>query len=177
MQKRKIFIFCLIIIFAFSLFNIKNIFADSIFLTKEQSKNIEKNCDSIKKTLKKVQNSDRNTRVSLGSSFQSILSDYITPLNIRLVKNNHSNAELTVIQSQYAKTRDDFNHKYIEYSQELESLISMNCSDSQQFYEKLEKTREKRLEVIELAKDLDSIVDKHIETVQKLNDSLKEEEK
>ena len=174
MPRKKLLLFTLLIVFSISCANVVK--ADTN-LSEEKIENIETDCASIKRTLKSVQNTDRNTRVSLGRSFQTILSDFITPLNVRLVKNNDFNSTLADIQNEFAEAREDFNHKYIEYSQELETLISTECeNNAKDFYSKLESTRNKRTSVIESAKKLQGIVDKHVKSVEELRDSHKKDE-
>lgn len=172
MQRKKLFIFGLIVILSLSFIPLTTS-ADSI-VSNEKIENIEADCDSIKTTLKRIQNADRNTRVSIGRSFQSILTDFITPLNVRLVKNNAFNSELADIQNNYANAREDFNRDYISYSQEFETLLSINCKEEpEHFYDQLEKTREKRNVVSESVKRLQSIVDEHVKAVETLRDNLK----
>ncbi len=170
MQRKKLVLFVLLIVFSLS-FTIKT-FADSS-ISSEQSDNIENNCSSIKNTLKRVQNSDKNARVSLGRNFQVILADYITPLNVRLVKNNIFNNELANLQNEFSELREDFSRKYVEYSQELELLISTSCEESPAiFYDRLETTRTKRAAIIDSAKKLNTMIKKDIEIVTNLNESL-----
>ncbi len=174
MQRKKLLLFTLLTVFSISCANIVK--ADTN-LSEEKIDNIEANCSSVKRTLKSVQNTDRNTRVSLGRSFQTILSDFITPLNVRLVKNNDFNSKLADIQNDFANAREDFNHKYIEYSQELEALISTECeNNAEDFYAKLESTRTKRASVIEAAKKIQGIIENHIKSVEELRDSYKKVE-
>jgi hypothetical protein len=176
MQRKKLLLFALLSVFSISFVSIANA-ATEDNLSDEQIENIEANCASIKRTLKTVQNTDRNTRVSLGRSFQTISEDFITPLNVRLVKNNDFSNNLADIQNEYAEAREEFNRKYIEYSQELESLISTECKDNARgFYAKLESTRNKRTEVLKDAKKLQEIVEKHIQSVGELKNSYKKVE-
>ena len=147
--------------------------AIDITLTEEQSTNIRENCDSIKQSLKRVQNSDRNTRVSLGRSYQQILSDFITPLNVRLVKNNRFNSSLNELQNSFVTEREKFNQEYITYSQALETLLSTDCkSNSIDFYARLVATREARGKVAKEVKSLEGIINKHTETVKNLKNSF-----
>jgi hypothetical protein len=141
-------------------------------LSPEKLSNIENKCDSLKQSLKRIQNSDRNTRVSIGRSFQTITNNFVTPLNVRLVKNNRSNSELTDIQSELANARDNFNRKYIEYSQGLEDLIAFDCKNNPEgFYRQLEKTRAKRGEVASASKAVTAVIEKHVSTVKKIRDN------
>lgn len=149
-------------------------YADEPVLSEEKIDNIKTNCRDIKQTLKTVQNSDRNTRVSLGQSYQLVIADYIMPLNIRLVKNNIANSELANIQSRFVSAREDFNHKYITYSQELEGLMNTDCyADPIGFYHKLDNTRNARASVAESVGIINSIIDDQEKNVLLLRDSLR----
>lgn len=148
--------------------------ATDVELPEEKLDNIRTNCRDIKQSLKRVQNSDRNIRVSLGQTYQLVMADYITPLNLRLVKNNIPNSDLSSIQSRFASAREAFNRNYITYSQELEALMDIDCSaNPQEFYQQLETTRSARATVAETVGILNSIIDEQEQTVTFLRDSLK----
>lgn len=100
----------------FSFLTVTHTFANDSILSNDQAENLKANCSSIKNSLKQIQNSDRNTRISIGYTYQTILADFITPLNVRLIKNNSSDPSLSQIQNQFVALREDFNHKYIEHS-------------------------------------------------------------
>ena len=174
MQKKKIILPLLSLILMFSFLTVTHTFANDSILSNDQAENLKANCSSIKNSLKQIQNSDRNTRISIGYTYQTILADFITPLNVRLIKNN-SDPSLSQIQNQFVALREDFNHKYIEYSQELESLLNIDCSSEPvAFYHRLESTRNKRSEIITLAEDINKAIDQHQSSVNSLKDSLKE---
>ena len=143
-------------------------------LTDEQIGNIATNCPSIKESLKRVQNSDRNTRVSIGRTYQSILTNFITPLNVRLVKNNRSDSELNNIQSKFSDARDAFTHDYVSYSQDLEALIAIDCKATPvDFYHQLEKTRSSRQKIASDISSINFIISDHVKAVTDLRNSLK----
>lgn len=171
MTGKKIIIFgALVLSLAFSFSNIS--FAETE-VSSEKLENIAMDCDSIKQTLKRIQNIDKNTRISVGRSYQSILTDFITPLNVRLVKNNKSSIELNDIQARFAEARENFNHSYISYSQEFENLLNTDCkNDSKTFYTQLEKTREKRVEVADSMKKIREIINEHTKEVRKIKDTF-----
>lgn len=174
MLWRKSYLLALPLVFSISLAPIAN--AMDFEISEEKIDNIKANCNDIKQTLKRVQNSDRNTRVSLGQTYQLIMADYITPLNLRLVKNNISSPELSSVQSRFASAREDFNRKYITYSQNLENLMNADCkSDPIGFYDKLIQTRESRQTVAESVGIINSIIDDQERNVTLLRDSLRPE--
>ena len=163
MQKQKIILPLLSLILMFSFLTVAHTFANDSILSNDQAENLKTNCSSIKNSLKQIQNSDRNTRISIGYTYQTILADFITPLNVRLIKNNSSDPNLSQIQNQFVALREDFNHKNIDCSNEPIA-----------FYHRLESTRNKRSEIITLAEDLNKIIDQHQSSVNSLKDSLKE---
>ena len=63
-------------------------------ISESQKTVIVDNCDKIKETLTTVQHQDSRTRVYLGRYYETILTNFITPLNLRLVENNISDPKL-----------------------------------------------------------------------------------
>lgn len=146
--------------------------------TDEQLSNIQENCPSIKESLRKVQRLDSKTRTTLGATYQSILTRYITPLNVRLVKNNQTDQNLSDLQTEFVNERENFNHDFISYSQKMESLISIDCKNSpKDFYEKLTETREARKKLNDSAKAVNSIIFEQSKSVESLRDSISKEKK
>ena len=106
---------------------------------------IKERCESIRDNLKVVQKNDAKARVHLGGRFETVLSKFIMPLNMRLVENGLPSAELVENQNDFSKAKTIFVNDYINYQQELEELVAMGCkNEPKQFYEKLEKVRQKR---------------------------------
>ena len=154
-------------------FSSTSLFAAETILTDEQTDNIIDNCTSIRDSLKRLQKEDSRTRVYLGQIYQHVISDYITPLNVRLVKNNLTNSALMDIQSSFTETREAFNRSFISYSQKLEKLVAINCKEKpEEFYEKLEDVREARKEVNDLATELQEIIRDHRSAVNSVMKSL-----
>jgi hypothetical protein len=109
---------------------------------------ISMSCNSIRFTMKDLQKSDATMRVYLGSTYERILTDFITNLNLRLIKNSQAPTDLTTLQSTFSSERDFFSRIFIDYSKSLEDLVAYDCkSDPYGFYDRLETTREKREEV------------------------------
>lgn len=176
MTGKKIIIFgMLVLTLGFSFQNFT--FANSE-ISSEKLENIEMDCQSIKQTLKRVQNMDKNTRISFGRSYQTILTNFITPLNVRIVKNNMTNSNLATIQEDFANAREDFNHSYISYSQEFETLLNTDCkAEPENFYNQLVKTREKRAEVAKSIKKIREIITEHTNEVEKFKATFGEVKK
>ena len=62
-------------------------------ISEAQENAIVEHCSAIRSSLKDLQRADSRTRVYLGSYYDEILTNFITPLNMRLVENNLSNAD------------------------------------------------------------------------------------
>lgn len=165
-------LFSLLIVF----FSANNSFAEEVesnVITEAQKSSIAKHCDAIKDTLKATQRSDSHARTYLGSIYESALNQFITPLNVRLIKDNRSVAEFTELQAKFVSTRTDFNSSFITYSKSLEDLINTDCANSpQDFYSKLTTTRQERAIVDGHAKKLEQLISKHKQKVTSLEQTL-----
>ncbi|MBQ2638983.1 hypothetical protein IJF91_02885 [Candidatus Saccharibacteria bacterium] len=152
-MKRKILslVFILASLTYFSVFPVSDVRAEEE-IPEEKLSNIETNCASIKESLKRTQNADKNTRISLGRTYQTLLTDFITPLNVRLMKNNRFDSTLADLQLNFSNDRDTFNQAYIEYSKAFEILLSIDCrNEPTRFYRQLEEARTKRKTVSKAA--------------------------
>lgn len=142
-------------------------------ISKVQEDAISKNCDTIKDILKTVQRSDSKTRVYLGSYYETILSKYITPLNMRLVESNLSNADLVENQNKFATAKTTFANDFTKYQQLLEELIGVDCKNNpNDFYDKLKLVREKRKTMEQDVLELRSLISKHAKLVNNLKGKL-----
>ena len=148
-----------------------NLFAAE--LSDEQIGNISTNCASIKLRLKQIQKNDARSRVNLGAQFEIISTNLMMNLNLRLVKNNIANANVSRQQTDFAAERESFKSDYISYSQELEKLISINCKDEpQNFYDQLETVRSRRATVAGHVKRLSEMAAEHRKTILDMRDGL-----
>lgn len=142
-------------------------------LTDLQKGVISQNCASMKQSLKSLQKADSRTRIHLGSNYEIILNKFMTPLNLRLTRDNHPDPNLSAIQSDFAISRATFSKRFIKYSQNLEELISINCqSEPEHFAKQLDKTRKSRAKVADAVATLHRLVERHSATVRKLQESL-----
>ena len=149
----------------FILFNSVHVSADTpkAKLTDDQRGEISMNCSSIKSSLKKLQVSDAKIRSLLGANYQTMLNSYITPFNLRLVKNNQNLGGLSDLQSNFVLQKNDFNSFYITYSQQFENLLSIDCQKNpDDFYNQLITTRESRKELNQKVEDLTKTVEKYL---------------
>lgn len=135
--------------------------------------NISMNCASIQTSLKNVQRNDSKTRVILGTNYQTLLSNYISPLNVRLIKNNLPDSTLISIQSEAITSRNSFTNLFVTYSQRLESLISIDCKNQPDaFYSELENVRYLRSQLEESVNKVNTALSNHLKTVNQLREKL-----
>ncbi|MDO5451545.1 MAG: hypothetical protein Q4F56_00435 [Candidatus Saccharibacteria bacterium] len=138
-------------------------------ISENQKNAIVDHCDLIRNSLKSTQKTDARTRVYLGGYYETILSNYIVPLNVRLVENNLSTAELVENQNKFAEVKTLFANDFVSYQQELEELVSMNCKeDPGGFYGQLDKVRQKRKAVEQDTLRIRNLISEHVKLVNQL---------
>lgn len=153
-----------------SLFSLKT-YAET--LSDNQKEVITEYCATIKQSLKSIQYFDVDNRVKLGSKYETALSKFITPFNVRAVKNNLSPAELTDLQKNFADYKANFATDFTAYSKQLEELIAIDCQkDPANFYDKLLSTREAREKVRQDTINLNGILHKYKEIVTRIGEKL-----
>ncbi len=139
----------------------------------EELNNISQNCASIKQSLAQLQRADSRTRTYLGSAYEKIARDFITPLSLRLSRNNYNVEEITNIEKQFSETQMNFRNYYTEYMRDLDGLIATDCqSRPQEFYDRLKDTRKKREALHTTAQQLSELINKQSRAVKKLQESL-----
>lgn len=142
-------------------------------ITENQEKMIVSKCSEMKEQLKTVQKNDARARVHLGGRYETILTKFIMPLNVRLVENNLSSAELIENQNNFAETKNLFSNDYINYQQGLEELVAIDCKNEPKvFYDKLEKVRQKRKIVEQDTLKLRNLLSRHLKMVAELRSKL-----
>lgn len=142
-------------------------------ISESQSGAIVQNCASIKQSLRALQRTDARSRSYLGSAYETLLSKFITPLNLRLISTNQPNANLTTIHSNIIETRKNFINEYTTYSQALEDLISADCyKHPEDFYDKLQDTKRKRANLSGTTTTLRNFLSEYLTAVRKLKNTL-----
>lgn len=140
-------------------------------LNERQTSAISQNCPTIKQSLVQLQKVDSKTRTYLGTTYETLVNKFITPLNLRLVKNNRPT--LSSIQSKFTDEQTHFKDEYTTYMRELEELIAIDCQNSpQDFYKKLETVRKKRAELRETTTKLSKYANEQYSAVKKLQEEL-----
>lgn len=132
---------------------------------------ISQNCDSIHHSLSQLQKVDSKVRTFLGTSYETVATKFITPLNLRLVKNNRPT--LSTIQSEFNTEQAIFRDAYTVYMRELEGLIAMDCNaHPDDFYSQLVKVREERAILHNSALKMNKLVTDQYKAVLDLRNSL-----
>lgn len=138
-------------------------------ISPNQSAAIVEHCDTIKDELKKVQKEDARVRVYLGGYYETILTKFITPLNVRLVENNLSSAGLVENQNNFAGTKTLFANDFIAYQQGLEELVGLDCKqEPEKFYDKLTTVRQKRKIMVQDVLKMRNLISEHVRLVEGL---------
>lgn len=142
-------------------------------ISEEQKGAIVQNCASIKQSLRTLQRTDARSRSYLGSAYETILSKFIAPLNLRLININQPNANLTTIHSSIIDTRKNFITEYTTYSQALEDLVASDCyNHPEEFYDKLQDTKKKRANVSTTTTNFRNLLSEYLTGVRKLKSTM-----
>lgn len=142
-------------------------------LTDEQRGTISQNCGTIHQSLHQLQRVDSRTRVYLGTSYETILSSFMTPLVTRLDKNGTPSDSLTATATEFTTTRGDFAQTFTEYQKSLEELVNYDCqSDPDGFYAKLQATRSERANLNQITIQLRALITQQVTNVKQLGESL-----
>jgi len=138
-------------------------------LSENQQGSISQGCNTIRQSFKLLRRSDSHARTYLGSNFEAISSNFITPLNLYLIKNNQPHANLLEIQTSFATARTNFHDDFITYSRSLEALINLDCqSQPAVFYQQLLQVRQRRSELQDDIAKLKSLATQHYEIVNEM---------
>lgn len=144
-------------------------------LSEEKKGLISQNCGTIRQSLKNLQRTDSHARTYFGAIYETVSSKFITPLNLRLVKNNISSTTLMELQTNLASSKSKFSSDFIDYSKSLEELINIDCRlNPNEFYAKLIKTRQKRATVAADLKKLNELVTSSVSASEKIKEKLDE---
>ena len=145
------------------------IIGEAAALSEDQESEITQSCPTIKESLKKLQRSDSKTRSYLGATYQTLISDYIKPLNMNLVKSGHPSGTITELYSDILEERKKFGEKFTDYSLAFEELLLVDCkADAEGFYNKLGEVRKKRKALESSTKNLRSLLGNQYTAVKEL---------
>lgn len=147
-------------------------------ITKSQEAAIADHCNAVKESLKSVQRADARARVYVGGRYETILSKFVMPMNVWLVENNMSRADLIESQNSIAQLKLKFANDYVDYQQGLEQLVATDCkSQVPAFYDKLVQVRTKRKKVEKDMAKMTEALDEYKTRVGKLKEAVHEKEK
>lgn len=142
-------------------------------LAPERLTHISENCTFIKQALTQLQRADSRTRTYLGSSYETVANSFLSPINLRLVKNNRPAPELMNIQSEFSIAQTAFRNQYTSYMRSLESLIGTDCkAHPEEFATRLNVTRNSRANLHESTTRLNQLISDQEVAVRKLQESL-----
>lgn len=142
-------------------------------ISEEQKSAVSGHCEIIRDNLKEVQRADSRMRVYLGRYYETILTRFIMPLNLRLVENNLPGSGLIGNQNEFNTAQTDFKNDYIEYQKGLEELVAFDCkAEPEKFYEKLEVVRDKREVVAKDTTRLQKLASEQVKLVRDLEAEL-----
>ena len=142
-------------------------------LNDEKINLISEHCSIIKDNIKTIQHEDSRAYDHLGGYYDAVLYNFITPLNLSLIKNNMPNTNLADNQAGFVTARTKFTSDYIKYQRDLEVLLSLDCtSEPVKFYDKLTTAREDRAKVATDVSNLNSLLTKQQKLVTTLKESL-----
>lgn len=140
-------------------------------ISETQRASIVQNCSTIRQSLGQLQKVDSKVRTYLGTSYETIATKFITPLNLRLVKNNRPT--LSEIQADFNDEQNHFRSSYTDYMRELEGLIATDCqSHPDDFYDRLVIVRQKRAILHDSAERMSKLAHDQYQAVLNLRNSL-----
>jgi len=176
MRKSRIIFYCItLMLFCQVVAGWSGVWADEkVELTEVQEAAIKDHCEAIRDSLKKVQKEDSRLRVYLGAYYETMLTKFIIPLNVRLVEENLSNAKLVENQNKFAEAKSSFVEDFVDYQKGLEGLIAMDCKvEPEGFYVKLTEVRQGRTIMEKDVAKLNELAGEHVKLVKELKGRLK----
>ena len=139
---------------------------------------ISQNCSIIKERLRRTESAGAKSRVYLGTQYESIYSGLMANFSLRLMRNGIANQDIATQQAAFQSERERFRNDFVGYSQELQSLIAIDCKkEPEKFYHQLEVTRVKREDVAKSIYRMDEIIAKHRKSILDMRSELSEEKK
>ncbi|HET8690092.1 MAG TPA: hypothetical protein VFL81_01530 [Candidatus Saccharimonadales bacterium] len=136
---------------------------------------VKSNCQSSQVTLKQIQLSDVATRISRGRDYQQLIKLMAT-FNSRLALNKIDAGNLTTITADMEGQFNNFQQTYINYSDQLGNLISINCQNKpSDFYNQLEAARGLRSDLAKQVDEMDQLLDGYQKGVNDIAKQLAQE--
>lgn len=134
---------------------------------------ISRYCESLTLSLKSLQQKDSRIRVYLGRHYESILNNFVIPLNVRLVKNDIPASDLAKVQSAISAAKTNFSLHFIDYQKSLEDLIAIDCKlHPADFDQKLRTVRQNRQAVSLDTKELERLFSEYLNFAEAIKEKL-----
>lgn len=141
--------------------------------TAERLARISAGCTSIKQSLTQLQHADSRTRTYLGSSYETVANNFISPINLRLVRNNRPAPDIMNIQSEFSIAQTAFRNQYTTYMRSLEALIATDCRNHpEEFAAHLDTARTNRAALHEITNRLSQLISEQQTVIRKLQEDL-----
>ena len=135
---------------------------------------ISQNCSIIRERLRRIESAGAKSRVYLGTQYESVYSGLMSNFSLRLMRNGIANQDIADQQASFASERERFRNDFIGYSQELQTLIDMDCrNEPEKFYKQFEKTRAKREDIAKSIDRMNEIIAKHRRSIVDIRDELR----
>lgn len=130
-------------------------------LTDTQLNVIRTNCLNAQINLQHIQESDKRTRISRGSRYETMLR-LMTSFNSRVAQNKVDAPDLITIASDYQKGWDAFRAEYTTYDDGLTTLIRLDCRNQPtSFYDQMGALRTERNGLEQHVKQFDVLLDRY----------------
>ena len=137
------------------------VWAESQPLSDAQINAIRANCSSAQVNLRRIQQSEKPTRINRGYLYESTLR-LMVAFNTRVAQNKVDAQDMLTITSEFEKNFQDFSKLYSEYDDGLSGLIKLTCRDNPTgFYDQLEEARSQRNTLNNYTITLDQLLDQY----------------
>ena len=147
--------------------------ANAIKLDENRIGAISQNCPVIKERLRHIESAGAKSRVYLGTQYESVYTGLMTNFSLRLMRNGIANQEIADQQAAFQSERERFRNDFIGYSQELQTLIAMDCKkEPEKFYNQLEITRAKREDITKSINRMNELITKHRRSILDIRSEL-----
>lgn len=150
----------------------------AVDMSPEQTQIVAQNCVSAQVSLQRLQYSDAATRVNRGYVYESLLNNFMNPMNSRLAVNGYSKeaATLSVVTDRYQNELKQFKRLYESYDDTANQAIRLKCQEkASSFYDLVRSLQEKRVKIYESVKNLDAISEEYRKEVKQAQKQVAEQ--
>ena len=143
-------------------------FAGAIELNDDQKATVSQTCVNAQSNLQRVNSSDTTTRINRGRNYDQILKLFYL-MNTRAASNNIAEPKLAETTNRFEAELANFRENYNLYNAQLKSTVDFGCSSApQEFYNQLDRTREKRIVLNENVTRLNSLIEEYKAIIREL---------